>query len=190
MASVSVETGAGPSAKWIAASLGEVAEFFGVSRDTVRKEWTKRGMPGGKGSFPLSSIFRWWQVRQERDVGDGGEAVQLDDNGLVLESYRRLYPEKALKYERALAAALRNAQMQQAMVTRETALREASALVALVADELTSMPERVALEVAAEHRETIRQRCLFVIEHTLRRLYEWETRQAVLGAAPQDLPPP
>lgn len=42
----------------IVKSQAEVAAFFGVSPDTA-KQWKRRGMPGGKGRYPLREIARW-----------------------------------------------------------------------------------------------------------------------------------
>lgn len=40
-------------------TLGEIARFFNVSRDTVRKNWVARGMPGERGCWNLSEIEEW-----------------------------------------------------------------------------------------------------------------------------------
>lgn len=50
----------------------QVAEFFGRSLGTVEK-WSRQGMPGRKGSYPLSKITAWlflvgpWRSEQARD---------------------------------------------------------------------------------------------------------------------------
>lgn len=48
------------AARWIAATLGEVAEFFGVEAQTVR-EWRTgaKPMPGSEGTWDLSAIAQW-----------------------------------------------------------------------------------------------------------------------------------
>lgn len=46
--------------KWTAATLGEVAEFFGMALQTV-KQWRMETppMPGGEGKYPLQQITQW-----------------------------------------------------------------------------------------------------------------------------------
>lgn len=49
-----------PKAKprWIAKRHADVADFCGVSIDTV-KNWAKRGMPGRSGAYDLAIIVQW-----------------------------------------------------------------------------------------------------------------------------------
>ena len=72
---------------WTASSQGEVAQFFGVSVDTV-KNWSKQGMPGSTRNWRLDLIAQWlrndgpWQ-RWEKDSGDplldsGGDSDALE----------------------------------------------------------------------------------------------------------------
>ena len=46
--------------KWIASTLGEVAEFFGMALQTV-KQWRMETppMPGSDGKYPLQQITQW-----------------------------------------------------------------------------------------------------------------------------------
>lgn len=46
--------------KWTAATLGEVAEFFGMALQTV-KQWRMETppMPGAEGKYPLQQITQW-----------------------------------------------------------------------------------------------------------------------------------
>ena len=48
--------------KHIAASLGEVAEFFGVAIGTARK-WREEGLPGKNKTWDLAAIYRWLDAR-------------------------------------------------------------------------------------------------------------------------------
>jgi len=61
---------------WIVPSIGLVAEFFGVSRDTVRKDWKARGMPWNEGAFDLRAIMRW---RREVELAQEDD----DESGMV-----------------------------------------------------------------------------------------------------------
>ena len=67
--------------KFIVTSFGDIAEFFGVSRDTVRKEWARRGMPGRRGHYDLRDIFKWWCGQRGREAivagADGDPGLEL-----------------------------------------------------------------------------------------------------------------
>lgn len=53
--------GLGRRCNWggIVKTLGDVAAAFGVGRDTVRRDWRSRGMPGKSGHWDLSEIAEW-----------------------------------------------------------------------------------------------------------------------------------
>lgn len=58
----------------VVATLGQVAEEFGVSIDTVKKEWRRSGMPGKPGHFDLAEIAAWKGLRS-RDPGQPSAAA-------------------------------------------------------------------------------------------------------------------
>lgn len=53
--------------KWRVDTLSEVAEFFGVSTDTVR-HWRGDGMPGVARKWDLAAIARWRIGRAEKRI--------------------------------------------------------------------------------------------------------------------------
>lgn len=74
--------------RWVASKQAEIAEFFGMSLDTV-KGWAKQGMPGHPKAYDLSVIAKWlrekgpWRqhVRPESDdplMGDSGDSPGLE----------------------------------------------------------------------------------------------------------------
>ena len=75
---------------WTAETQGEVAEFFGVSIDTV-KNWAKQRMPGKPRNYRLDKITNWL-----RTEGPGSKALKgpSDDpllsggDSVALERYR------------------------------------------------------------------------------------------------------
>lgn len=74
---------------WTADSQLEVAEFFGVSIDTV-KSWTRKNMPGAPKAYRLDKIAQWL-----RTEGPGSSRIQASDDPLLgegespaLERYR------------------------------------------------------------------------------------------------------
>ena len=46
------------NAKWLATDQAEVADFFGISVNTL-SIWRKMGMPGARGGWPLDQIAKW-----------------------------------------------------------------------------------------------------------------------------------
>lgn len=63
--------------------MAEVADFFGVSLNTV-KEWRKFEMPGHQGRWELGAIARWYLDRRSArragsSEGPGPPAAQLTD---------------------------------------------------------------------------------------------------------------
>jgi phage terminase Nu1 subunit (DNA packaging protein) len=76
---------------WIVGGFGEIAAIFGVSRDTVRKDWVSRGMPGGSGRYDLRKIILWREKdRAKKTPGrdDGGDPFLDGDDSPNLERYR------------------------------------------------------------------------------------------------------
>jgi hypothetical protein len=76
---------------WIVGGFGEIAAIFGVSRDTVRKDWVSRGMPGGSGRYDLRKIILWREKDRAKKVpgrDDGGDPFLDGDDSPNLERYR------------------------------------------------------------------------------------------------------
>lgn len=71
--------------RWIARSADEVAAFFGVNRRTVM-DWIARGMPHGKGYYPLDRIQKWKIAYDKNRKSD--EDPMLGGDSPALEQYR------------------------------------------------------------------------------------------------------
>ncbi len=50
-----------------------MAEFFGVSLDTI-KEWSRNGMPGNAGTWPLNDIAQWKIKRASAQIQAGSRS--------------------------------------------------------------------------------------------------------------------
>lgn len=78
------EAGRLMAGRFVVATIADVAGFFLVRRDTV-KEWMANGMPcsalkGGRRTFDVWLIFRWWAARQATPAGvDLAERKKLQD---------------------------------------------------------------------------------------------------------------
>jgi phage terminase Nu1 subunit (DNA packaging protein) len=70
------------SKRWRVGNLAEVAEFFGVSPETVR-HWRGAGMPGQAKGWELDQIARWRVARagreRKRPSGNGEQAEDPRD---------------------------------------------------------------------------------------------------------------
>jgi len=64
--------------RFLAQSQKEVADFFGVSLDTI-KNWAKQGMPGKPSQYPLDLIAQWL-----RTEGPGSRRAKLSEEELLL----------------------------------------------------------------------------------------------------------
>ena len=80
------------ASRWKVANQNEVAEFFGLSINTVQS-WAKQGMPGGRGSYRLDLIAQWlrkdgpWQRWDKTTTGPNDDPL-LDGDSPALERYR------------------------------------------------------------------------------------------------------
>lgn len=81
-----------------------MASFFGVSRDTIRKDWQARGMPWSPGKFDLPAITKWRiadALRAKTARDDTGDSFMDGDESPGLERYRLAKAELAeLELER------------------------------------------------------------------------------------------
>lgn len=85
-----LEEAAGTKLAWTADKQSEVAEFFGVSVDTV-KNWAKQKMPGKPRAYRLDLIAIWLRTegpgsRSFRDNAD--DPLLADGDSPALERYR------------------------------------------------------------------------------------------------------
>jgi phage terminase Nu1 subunit (DNA packaging protein) len=85
--------GTATKSPWVVSSAAKVAAFFGVARDTVRKDWVARKMPGEPGAYDLSAIAKWRETdlsrKNKRPVGDESGDPDLEgEESPGLERYR------------------------------------------------------------------------------------------------------
>lgn len=67
-----------PDDRFVVASLRAVANFFGVSETTVRKEWQARDMPGRPGCYRLDEVARWKTKREQERANAPGIPGDVD----------------------------------------------------------------------------------------------------------------
>lgn len=92
----SVETSQEATGRFVARTLAEVAEFFGVSTQTA-KEWrcASPPMPGEPGNYPLSEITRWRLSRlRNNELSDELRRADLEKTQVQIEQARIVLDEK------------------------------------------------------------------------------------------------
>jgi len=88
------------------ATLGAVAQAFGVSLHTVKKDWRPGGMPGAHGTYDLAEIAEWRKLAQRRNpdpaaqLAAGGGTKQLAEFEQRLKADVRIREAEAAKRER------------------------------------------------------------------------------------------
>jgi len=89
--------------KWTAATLGEVAEFFGMALQTV-KQWRMETppMPGAEGKYPLQQITQWRLNKvMQSDLAAGKRQQDFELGKIQVETKQiELDREKALILDR------------------------------------------------------------------------------------------
>lgn len=132
---------------YVVGSLGAVATFFGVSRDTVRKDWQAREMPGAKGRYDLAAIARWRIARAEADAFDGEGAGDL--KGRLAEADVRKAEADAATKELNLR------ERRGELVSRAAVSAELAQVLASVRGRLEQMPRELAGAIPPEHRDSV-----------------------------------
>jgi phage terminase Nu1 subunit (DNA packaging protein) len=117
--------------RWMARTLGEVAEFFGMQLQTV-KEWRTgpQPMPGEEGKWPLSEIAQWRDARMRP-----GMRSELDE--------KRQAAEVRLKEMQAKRAELKYRKEQGELVERSAV----ASVLARICTEIRTRLEAIAPEV-------------------------------------------
>ena len=79
---------------WTVATQAEVGRFFGIALQTV-KLWAKEGMPGQRGYYDLSLIYKWLKARENADASSDALEMQRLEKAKILR-LDRLQKERQL----------------------------------------------------------------------------------------------
>lgn len=149
---------------WIVATYGELAEFFGVSRDTIRTEWAV-WMPGKNGRWDIREIVK---ARHERLMARrGGETIEdkevarrtrLAEMGQA-EADERI---KTLKADREAGRLLPAEDVQRQIV--EWCVR--------IRTPLSALPDRMASIVPGEMKATIKKLAASQVQQVLKEAFD------------------
>lgn len=71
-------------------SQAEVGRAFGVSQQTIAR-WIARGLPGGKGCYPVDAVCRWYRGYMDDRLQEAATdpLIAADGDSPALEEYRR-----------------------------------------------------------------------------------------------------
>lgn len=129
--------------KWIAATLGEVAEFFGLTVQAV-KQWRMETppVPGDHGRYPLKDIVAWRLGRL-----NGSTTLEAKRQADV-ESVRLVNEKRAMD----------NAIKRGTLIEREEVERDMALLWSRLVIRLQSIADKIANLVPAEQKPATKQR--------------------------------
>jgi hypothetical protein len=129
----------------IVKTLREVAEHFGVSYDTVRKEWRQRGMPGRPGHYDLAEIAAWKRLRLREREDLASDELEEDEGQQT--------DVKMLRRKRAAEARIKEAEARKKefdelvrkglMIDRESVQHLFSSVILTAKDRFEKLPERL-----------------------------------------------
>ena len=152
--------------RWVGETLGDIAEVFGLSVQTV-KQWRTESppMPGEPGNYPLKPIIHWRLAKLSgSDLATAKKQQDLELGRVQLES-------KQLELDQGRGQLLDRAEVE---LWAATALIEARVMI-------MSLPERLSTSAPPEMRGFIREEtdrhCRDVLTSLRRRLEMDETNK-------------
>ena len=129
------------SRPWVVASRGLVAEFFGVSTQTI-KDWKSNGMPGSPGHWDLKEIRIWQDRRREQNVQAVGDQFAPVKGDILREEHRH----KKLRNDNLDGKLVLVSEVQRAVVLWAVRMRS----------RMMSLPSDLALLVPSELKSIIK----------------------------------
>lgn len=152
------------NSRWIATSMEEVAEFFGVTPTLVRRDWKHQGMPGGKGSYPLDEIARW-RAERLRDTSRVPEADDLKERQAKAKTEKEeiTAKQKLLDYQKDAGE----------VINKKEAMAEIEEMFHRVRAQLEQLPQRLATTLPPENRAQLIADMRHMIHLTLREMEGW-----------------
>jgi hypothetical protein len=148
---------AGIAGRWIVARLQDVADFFGVQRDTVRKDWRDDGMPGEEGRYKLDEIARWKFDRLKAALQNAAP-TDLEE--------KKLHEEWRYKW-------LKNELTERNLVPRDAVVQEAAMVMQRIADRLQALPDELESELPGDVRVEVKRRMQERVTLVLKEMSEW-----------------
>lgn len=135
---------------WIVGTYAELAEFFGVSRDTIRSEWTV-WMPGKPGRWDIREIVKARHDRVQQRVGpnDTLEYREVSKRERVAEMLTAEHMERITR--------LKADQAEGKLLPAEDVQRQIVEWCVRIRTPLSALADRVANIVPGEMKGTIKK---------------------------------
>jgi len=138
----------------VATTWGQVAARYGVSRDTVRRDWRNSGMPALP--CPWAAIDAWRETLKKPAAGSPGEDPLLTD-ALVLQARRaKILAEAKFKEGQATVSQHRARQLASDLVSMATVEKFLVTFFTETRVQLQRLPEEVAAAYPDAWREQLR----------------------------------
>jgi hypothetical protein len=165
-------TGLGRRCNWRGAvrTLGEVAAAFGVSRDTVRKDWRASGMPGKSGRYDLAEIAEWKSAR-DRDPARAAEGLPAGED-----LRRKRAAEARIREGQAARIERQNRIAEEQICYRADVERFLSQLFELIRELHARLPAEMRPQLPKQHRTQISHDIVARLENIQRTLHAWVRR--------------
>ena len=148
----------------------DVARHFGVTKQTVHRDWVEGGMPGEAGRFDLRKIEKW---RGTRRAGKGKQRIednfiesskngsqtdtsaadQIDDITSIPPSVRKVYAEARKLEAEAIRKERENAEADGRLVDRTVVIRDVSELVIRLKQRLSAAPAEMEMQFPRKTRK-------------------------------------
>ena len=124
---------------WVVTSLNDVALFFGVARDTVRRDWRARGMPGKLRVWALNEIAQW-RIQRAEDRAITALEADGDPESTAEAERRKTWAE-------ALAAEVKLEQLRGELLWVEEVARETNQANTHARALLEQLPDRLLASI-------------------------------------------
>lgn len=151
-------------------TLKEVAKAFGVSYDTVKKEWRAAGMPGKPGDYRLDEIRRW-KVARSRD-----QSIEAEDElteALLKLKARKLAAEVRVKEADAEKRELANREAKGELIDKRAEQQLFSQLILAARARLLTIPETLMPRFPRAQRTELAEEVRRQIELVLTEMADW-----------------
>lgn len=138
-------------------SRGLVAEFFGVSTQTI-KDWKSNGMPGTAGSWNLKDIRRWQDLRREENEQAVGDKFAHVKGAILAETHR--------------GSKLKNDETELMLVSADGMRRVIVAWAVKLRSRIMAIPADVVLLVPGELKAAVMRTVEDLVRVALKEAYE------------------
>lgn len=155
-------------------TLADVARAFGVTKNTVQKDWRPDGMPGRTGHWDLSAIHAWKRARNRDESKQVDPLAHGEDQQQALDSRLRKHAAEArIKEADAAAKERRNRLEEENIIYRNDVERFFSEFFTRIRDQFATLSEEVSPLLPKEIKEDFAEDLDKRVEDRFRALHRW-----------------